>query len=166
MKNIYLIGFMGAGKSTVGKILADKLGATFKDMDAIIEASEGTSINEIFTNIGESYFRNLETVCLRDLSDASSLVVSTGGGIIERLENRKLLNKGMTVFLSVEWNLILERIAATNDRPLASRDDEWQSTYQLFCQRLPLYQDADCTIECLAKPPELIANEIIQTLKI
>ncbi len=93
MKNIYLIGFMGTGKSTVGKILAEELGADFVDTDKMVEEKTGRTISDIFENSSEDEFRRLETEVLRDITEKDSLVVSTGGGIVVTRGNLDLMKE-------------------------------------------------------------------------
>ena len=161
MSNLYLIGFMGTGKTTVGKYVAELLEMNFVDMDEMVVESEGCSINEIFKNKGEPYFREIESKILESISGSESLVVSTGGGCIESEFNRNLMKEsGDVVFIDTPWDEILERLVLSSDRPLASADDGWQQTHNLYKKRLPLYLSADFVINAAGRGPEDIAREI------
>ena len=91
MNNLYLVGFMGTGKTTVGKLVGQLLNKKFVDMDELIIESEGCSISDIFSHKGEPYFRDIETQVLKSIAGQQSLVVSTGGGCVEREKNRELI---------------------------------------------------------------------------
>ena len=119
MKNIILIGFMGAGKTKVGKLLAKTLGYGFVDMDELIEEREGLPIKEIFEKRGEKYFREKEKEWLKRLSLLEKIVLSPGGGIILSPENRKRLRKmGKVFYLKASPKAILERVKNESHRPL------------------------------------------------
>jgi len=152
---------MGAGKTTVGKHVAELLEKKFVDMDEMIVASAGCSINEIFRLKGEPYFREIESNVLENISREDSLVVSTGGGCIESKRNRNLMkDTGDVFFIDTPWSDLLERLVLSSDRPLASAEDGWEHTYKLYENRLPLYHSADFVINAAGKDPEDIAREI------
>jgi len=156
---------MGAGKSTVGKLLASALDRKFIDTDQNISQSVNMTINDIFAVKGESFFRDLETEFLKKLVSSVSKVVSTGGGIIERVENRELLKEsGRTVYLDVDWNEIKSRISDSPERPLILNSKNWDEIYDLFEKRLPLYRQADICIQAGGLSPEMITTEIIDKL--
>lgn len=119
-QNIVLIGFMGAGKTTIGKKLADKLNYQFLDTDSMIEDNAGISINEIFEIHGEEYFRDLETKLLKDLSgELSGAILSTGGGMPVREENIMLLREiGHVIYIKLSRKTMIERLKDDNKRPL------------------------------------------------
>ncbi len=127
-RGIVLTGLMGAGKTTVGKMLADRLSWRFVDTDVLIEEREGKSINEIFKENGEEYFRELETAVIREISEncgKEGTVVSTGGGLVVRECNRSYLKKtGTVVYLRASKETLLKRIRNTSDRPLLKGDME------------------------------------------
>ncbi len=157
---------MGAGKSSVGSVLAGELGVPFVDLDLQISEQAGKSIPLIFSEEGELVFRDLESFCLRSLSDKSSSVVSTGGGIIGRIENRTFMQKhGFVVYLSAEWETLKQRIGDTGGRPLAQPDDDWTSTRQLYRDRCPLYKEADLIISTDHRSILDIVNEISRYAK-
>ena len=142
--NIVLIGFMGCGKSSVGKKLAGALGYEFSDTDAMIEEAYGKTISAMFAEEGEEYFRNAETELLRKLStEAEGLVLATGGGMPMREENAALLREiGTVVFLEAKIETILERLQNDTGRPLADGEDREKRLRPLYEKRLPVYQEA------------------------
>ena len=136
---IYIIGFMGSGKSTLGKELAVALQLPFIDLDQEIELLEDLTISEIFSQFGETYFRHKETTILSDLTSAG--VYATGGGIVIRQINRELLrqNAECIIWLNTDWKVIWQRIKSSN-RPLVNVNSPSQIE-ELYLQRLPLYQE-------------------------
>ena len=142
--NIVLIGFMGCGKSTVGKKLAGALGDEFSDTDAMIEEAYGKTISAMFAEDGEEYFRNAETELLRKLSaEAEGLVLATGGGMPMREENAALLREvGTVIFLEAKIETILERLQNDTGRPLADGEDREKRLRPLYEKRLPVYREA------------------------
>ncbi|CAA7044842.1 unnamed protein product [Microthlaspi erraticum] len=124
-RSIYLVGMMGSGKTTVGKLMSKVLGYSFLDCDTLIEqAMDGTSVAEIFVHHGESFFRGKETDALKNLSLMYQVVVSTGGGAVIRPINWKYMHKGISIWLDVPLEALAHRIAAvgTNSRPLLHDD--------------------------------------------
>jgi len=161
----FLIGFMGAGKTTVGKVLAEKLGWCFMDLDQVIEQRSEKRISEIFAEQGERFFRDMESQVLSEVSTNAHTVVATGGGVIGREKNRHLMrNTGIVVFLDVPWKQLLERIGEGQGRPLAEGEDAVQRLTSLYEQRLPLYRTADLVIDCSRQSPEDLAEGIISRL--
>jgi shikimate kinase len=141
MNTIYLIGFMGAGKTTVGRELASTLGKPVFDMDVEIEKEAGMSIKEMFAQKGEDFFRKLETEMLRRLAGKDS-IITTGGGVILKMENRNLLkNTGTVLFLHASPEETIKRLAADTTRPLLQAGLE-QSVKDLYHTRLALYKEA------------------------
>jgi shikimate kinase len=162
MKNIYLVGFMGTGKTSVGKILAEKLKKEFVEMDAIIEQKEGNDIPEIFAQKGERHFRNLERKLLEELAARRDLVVSCGGGLVCDQENLDTLKASGTVFsLSASIPVIYERISQSTHRPLLNVENPLQKIESLLRQRLPYYQKAGHLIDTDEYTPSEIADKII-----
>ncbi|KAH7520711.1 hypothetical protein FEM48_Zijuj08G0174300 [Ziziphus jujuba var. spinosa] len=154
---IYLVGMMGSGKTTVGKILSQVLGYTFFDCDTLIEGEvHGTSVAEIFKLYGEAFFRDKETEVLQRLSLMRRLVVSTGGGAVVRPINWSYMQKGISVWLDVPLEALAERIAAvgTGSRPLLHHEtgDAYTKTYNrlsmLFEERSGSYANANARV-CL-----------------
>ncbi|NOX20467.1 MAG: shikimate kinase [Nitrospirae bacterium] len=166
MKNIVLVGFMGTGKTIVGRALAEWLGMEFVELDAEVEAEEGISIKEIFERYGEPYFRDLETEIVKRFSQKEGLVISTGGGVVLREENMKALReKGIIVCLWAEPETILERTSGNNERPLLNVDDPLNRIKELLQQRRPFYERADIMIKTDSKDLDTVVNEIIEKLK-
>ena len=145
-ENIVLTGMPGSGKSTVGKLLAPD-GYTFTDTDAEIEKRCGCTIKELIAQKGESYFRDIETEVIRDLSDRSCMIISTGGGAILREQNVRCLQRNGKLFF---LDAALTRIRATDDRPLSDTEDKLIALYN---QRIPLYRaTADVTVPDMETP--------------
>lgn len=143
-KNIVLIGFMGSGKSTVGRELQQRLGYPLVDMDQVIEERAGKPITAIFADDGEAAFRAMETSLLRELADPSAprRIISTGGGVVGNAENRVLLRRmGYVVWLDASIEAILERTSKNRQRPLLHTDDPAAKIRELMAVREPLYQE-------------------------
>lgn len=144
-KNIVLIGFMGSGKSTVGRELHHRLGYPLVDMDQVIEQRAGKPVTAIFAEDGEVVFRDMETQLLGELSapDAPRRIISTGGGVVGREENRALLRHlGYVVWLHAPIAVILDRTARSRERPLLHTDDPAARIAELMAARMPLYQES------------------------
>ena len=161
-KNIYLIGFMGAGKSSVSQAMAEYSGLREIDTDEEIVRREKRSIPEIFEQDGEDYFRKLETDLLRELSGRQGLIVSCGGGTILKEENRRLMKEsGEVVLLSARPETIYERVMGGKNRPLLNGHMNVDYIAELLAKRMPCYEQAK-TVEIATedKTPEQIAEEI------
>ncbi|RNA68952.1 shikimate kinase [Alteribacter keqinensis] len=159
-KTIYLTGFMGAGKSTVGKLLAQKLGLGFIDLDEYIEEKSGKTIPEIFTDSGEACFRNLESEALREVS-VKTAVISTGGGVTEKEENRKLMKRTGTVFfLDAPFYVLYERIRDDKSRPLARGEKE--VLRERYENRRPGYEWAALTLDTKGCSPYEVVQKALQ----
>lgn len=162
-KHLFLTGFMGAGKTSVGRPLANAMHLPFLDLDQIIVETSGRQIPEIFKTDGEAFFRDLETDCLLQLTAADPAVISTGGGIIGRSENRNFMHaNGTVVYLSAEWETLRQRIGDPASRPLARSDDGWMTTQRLWLERCPLYEQADLIIKTDNRTIPEIISEIIR----
>ncbi len=143
MNNIILCGFMGCGKSTVGKNLARKTGRKFVDMDLYIEQKANMSVSEIFDKYGEDGFRDMEHSACKELSDMSNLVVASGGGALTFERNcSEFKNKDIIVLLDVPLNIIKERLKNDKTRPLLQKPDKDKVMRELYERRLPLYKAA------------------------
>jgi shikimate kinase len=124
MKNkIYLVGSMGSGKSSIGRLLAKKLKLPHYDLDKIMEIDQGMSISTIFQKYNEEYFRNLESITLEKYSKLNSFVISTGGGAILKEKNQKLFNDGYVIYLKISLDAQYERIKNRSHRPLLDKKD-------------------------------------------
>ena len=142
---IYLVGFMGSGKTTIGRELAARIDTPFFDLDELIETSEKMSIRQIFATHGEVYFRKRERDLLRSTKHLESGVIATGGGTFTFDENIQFIqSEGMSVYLSAPYALLRARVAAKDDRPLF-RDD--MATHELYANRIRYYRMSDLTIE-------------------
>jgi|LSQX01.3.fsa_nt_gb shikimate kinase len=164
-ENIILIGFMGSGKSSVGKRLAEKLGYNFRDTDEMIVATEGLEIQEIFRKYGEVLFRNLETTLLVSITDTlEKTVLSTGGGIPTIDRNINLLRvMGQLIYLQASKNTIIERLAGDTTRPLLMGENPKERIEKLLNERRPIYERAaDVIINTDRKTIDDIVNEIIE----
>lgn len=161
--NIILIGFMGTGKTEVGKRLAERLSNDFLDTDELIEKSEGKKISDIFKDNGEEYFRNLETEVIETLQDYENYVLSTGGGIVLRDENVRLLKEiGPIVLLTARDDVILSRVSDKDDRPLLEQGDKAEKIKELLAKRALIYKAAaDYTVDTSDKSVDNIVEEII-----
>ena len=158
--NIYLIGMMGSGKSTVGKILAEKMKLLFIDLDSEIEKTGGKSVSEIFNQDGEDHFRKLESEELKQYSES---VVACGGGIILDEENRKYINEnGVAVLLTASMDELFKRLSDSNNRPILPDENTKKALTKLWMERLIDYLDtADFSIETNGKTPEQLTDEIL-----
>ncbi|MBI5700703.1 shikimate kinase [Candidatus Saganbacteria bacterium] len=165
--NIILIGFMGVGKSEVGKRAASRLGYNFLDTDELIEKIEGRKISEMFEKEGEKYFRDLETESLKTLVDFDDFVLATGGGIILREENVKLLHEiGKVILLTAATDTILSRIGSMKNRPLLEDGEKAQKIKEILQKRDPIYNSsADHKIDTTKKDVDSVAEEIIKYAK-
>ncbi len=166
MKNVYLTGFMGTGKTTLGEILSRKLGREFVEMDRVIEAREGKKITDIFAERGERYFRNREQEFLKELAAKTDLVVSCGGGLICHPGNLTLLKASGRIFsLKASSSTIYERIKKYTHRPLLNVVDPLKRIEELLVKREPYYQQADYAINTEQISPQEAADKIIAILK-
>ena len=164
-KNIILVGFMGAGKSTVAVELVECANHRLLDIDAEIEQRIGLSIQAIFRQHGESFFRDQETLSLAELRGQNGLVVATGGGIVCRPENRGLLRSlGFVVYLRATFLELQKRLSLSTDRPLIKEDPDWHALEVLFQSRSPFYEMADFIVDTDNKEPKVVAREILQRL--
>lgn len=160
IQRIYLVGFMGAGKSTVGRELALKLRWPFVDLDNEIERSEGLSVREIFDKFGEPRFRELERHHLGELSKRDRGVMALGGGTYMEKDNRKVIEEtGIAVWLDVTFSQIQERVRPDGSRPLLS---DIERAKRLYAERRSVYALAPIRIVTDARLPNEIAEDIIQ----
>lgn len=165
-RNVVLVGPMGAGKTTIGRALADELGATFQDTDALIEERSGASIAWIFDVEGEEGFRDRETSTIRDLAGGKGAVVATGGGAVLREENRRLLSgMGTVVYLETSVKQQLARTRRDRKRPLLRSGDREQVLSDLLAVRDPLYREiADLVVRTDGRGAKAVVNEIVAFL--
>jgi len=145
LRNIVLVGFMGCGKSTLGRVLNQKLSYPLIDTDQVIEEQTGKSVADIFSEDGEESFRTMETKLLKDMlsSECNHHIISTGGGMVLRPENRELLQRlGFVVWLFCSAEETFERTSRNNNRPLLQCDDPMALITRMLGERGPLYEDA------------------------
>jgi len=163
--NILLTGFMGAGKTTVGKKLAKRLGYFFVDTDREIEKEQGCSINEIFKYGGEECFRDLKTEILQKLQTKQNLVIATGGGMVLRNENRSLMQSlGTRVYLKVELQELMRRLKKDKKRPLLQKSKPEEHILEMLQQRKSIYEEAECIIDTTDLSPHQMVTEIIRKI--
>lgn len=164
---VILTGFMGSGKSSVGRVLAERLSCRFIDLDAEIVKAAGVSINELFARDGEAVFRLLESAQLeRILSKAERCVVATGGGAVIAPGNREMMRKlGITVNLMVTLEQVLQRLQGCDDRPLLAGEKAAERAAALMEGREQFYADADIRIDTDGKSVEDVAAVILSHLK-
>ena len=160
MKNIYLLGFMGSGKSEIGKRLSKSLGKNFIDMDKIIEKKEKMSIRGIFERFGEKYFRGKEKKLLEELDKERGKIISTGGGIVMDEENWKVLKNGITIYLKISFKEALKRLKKAEDRPLLLEGNREKIIGNLLKKRGPFYERADYIIPNEGKSIDEVVGEI------
>ena len=158
-RSIVLVGMMGAGKSSVGRRLAARLGIGFVDADTEIESAAGMSIPEIFARHGEGYFRSGEARVISRLLDGGPQVLATGGGAVMDQTTRDLVHiKGISVWLKADLDVLLKRTKRRSDRPLAEKIKD------LLPVREPVYALSDIVVQSRDEPHETIVEEIIAKL--
>lgn len=165
--NIFLIGFMGAGKSTIARTLQRELGFPLVEMDERIVQEQGMSINDIFAQYGEAHFREIESQLVVDLGKQEPSVVSCGGGVVVRPENTQNMKKsGRIVLLKASPETIFERVRNSTDRPILNGHMNVEYIAELMEKRRALYEEAaDITIQTDGKTREQICEEIIGKLR-
>ena len=165
MRNIFLTGFMGAGKTSVGRLLAVRLSYRFVDLDAKIVAEAKKSITEIFEKDGEAQFRKLESTVLARIAGETGAVVATGGGVVIAESNRRLMREsGVVVNLTATHESVLMRLSGDVTRPLLNGDNPAERVAALMAEREAFYADADLTIATDGKSLEDIVAELIARL--
>lgn len=163
--NISLVGMMGCGKTTIGKLLASYTGYSFVDIDELIVQNERMSIPQIFEQNGEDYFRTLESQLLEQLLNKDNQVISTGGGIVKLDSNLNLLKEKSKVFyLKACVDVLYERVKEDSNRPLLKTDNVKLKIESLLNERCSLYEKAHFIIEA-DKMPEYVVSQIIEKLK-
>ena len=164
-KNIFLVGFMGAGKSTVGRILAERIGYRYCDADKFIETRAGTTITQIFADHGEEYFRDLESESMEALSTKEKQVIATGGGVVQRDRNWDAMNSGgVSIYLKAPIEVIWDRIKYSKTRPLLQVENPLETARELLNKRTPMYEKADLIVDTSNLTLEEVAEEIIRTI--
>jgi shikimate kinase len=160
---VYLVGFMGAGKTTLARRLAARLDWRVEDIDERIEAREGRTVSAIFASSGEPYFRDLERRVLVDLLPVRHVVVATGGGTFADAENRSLINRdGLSVWLDVPLARIVDRVPADGRRPLAADRAQFE---RLFLARRAVYQQAHVHLDADDRAVDALVEQLIDRLE-
>lgn len=167
MRNVFLIGPMGAGKSTIGRLLAKELKYPFKDSDREIEARTGADIPWIFDVEGEDGFREREEAMIAELVQEHGIILATGGGVVMREANRRALSaNGLVVYLRTSVDQQLQRTSKDRQRPLLLNADPEKVLRDLMARRDPLYSEiADVTIDTDQRGPKIVVNTILGRLQ-
>ncbi len=165
-ENVVLVGFMGSGKSSVGRLLARTLQGRFVDTDRLVVDRAGRDITEIFATDGEGFFRQEESRALRSLLGGSRLVVATGGGILTVPENVPALRRlGFVVWLTASEEVIWERVSRNRKRPLLHTDNPRETVRALLAKRNPLYAAAaDITVDTTGLTHAEVAGRICEAI--
>lgn len=162
---IVLVGMMGAGKSTVGRRMATRLGLSFVDADTEIETAARMTIPEIFAAHGEPFFRDREARVIARLLDGAPCVIATGGGAWMRSETRERIRaKGISIWLRADSDVLLRRVKRRSDRPLLQTEDPAATIERLVAERYPVYAEADLTVSSREVPHDRIVDECIAAL--
>jgi len=158
---VVLVGFMGSGKSSVGRELARRFGVPFVDVDAWIESATGCRVRDLFAREGEAAFREREKAALREVLSVKGCVVATGGGAFVDEENRVLLRSyAPVVYLDAAVETLLERLAADLGRPLLRGGDREEVVRELLSRRVPGYRTADVTVPTDGRTVEEVAGQV------
>lgn len=162
-RNLVLVGLMGAGKSAVGRIVAQQLGLPFVDTDTEIERVSRMTIPELFAAYGEDEFRALETRVIKRLMRSGPRVVSTGGGAFINDKTRKQIERsgGLSVWLNADLEVLWERVNKRDNRPLLKTENPKQTLKDLMDKRYPIYALADITVQSRDERKEVIAAEVL-----
>ncbi len=167
MNNLYLVGFMGTGKSAVGRELAKKLKRHFVDLDGLIELKEKRPIADIFAKEGEAYFRKIESKMLREVAKEKGFVAACGGGIVIIEENIKMMkDSGIMICLSARPEVILKRVSGATHRPLLNVENPQEKIELLLKLRSPYYAKADKTIDTSKLSIKEVVAKILKLLPV
>ena len=165
-RSLVLIGLMGAGKSSVGKRLAATLHLPFTDADNEIEEAAGETIQEIFANHGEAYFRDGERKVIARLLSSGPQVLATGGGAYMDPETRnRIADSGLSIWLRAELPILMKRVRRRSNRPLLATGDPKETMKKLMDQRYPVYAEADLVVETRDAPHDTVVGEIVDMLE-
>jgi shikimate kinase len=164
-RSLVLVGMMGAGKSSIGRRLATRLGIPFVDADTEIEEAHRMTIPDIFATYGEAYFRSGETRVIARLLEGGPQVLATGGGAFMNPDTRAAIAvHGVSVWLKAEFDVLMRRIKRRQDRPLMKTEDPGETLRTLMAERYPVYGQADITIQSREVPHDKIVDEIVVAL--
>jgi len=157
---------MGAGKTTVAKILSKRLNYNFVDLDLDIEKEQRISISEMFEKHGEKYFRDVETDSLRKISERSNQIISTGGGIVIKDENWEIMKStGVTIYLKASIEMLFDRVKHKTTRPLLNVENPFEKAKELFNARESLYENSDIVLDREGLEPGDVAVAIIKEIR-
>lgn len=163
--SIVLVGLMGAGKSSVGRRVATRLGLPFYDADTEIEAAAGCSISDLFARYGEAAFRAGERRVMRRLLDGPRAVIATGGGAFVDSETRAVIAaRGVSIWLRADLEVLTKRVSGRDHRPLLKEGDPRAVLSALMEKRHPIYAEADLVVESLDQPTDLTVHAVLQAL--
>lgn len=164
-RSLVLVGMMGAGKSAIGRKLAQRLYLPFIDADAEIERAAGMNISDIFAKHGEPYFRAGEARVIARLLEGGPQVLATGGGAFMHPQSREAIRaKGISVWLKAEYDVLMKRIKRRGDRPMLKTEDPGETLRRLMQERDPVYAEADVIVHSREVPHEIIIAEIISAV--
>ena len=162
-KNLVLTGMMGVGKSTVGKMLANKLTYNFIDIDKLIENEEGCTINQIFKNKSENYFRRIEnSITLKELNKNNSVISLGGGAFLSKSIRKAVKNSSISFWLDVNANELFKRLSKTKKRPLLYKKDLKVTINKIYLERRKTYSEANFRIKCDFLKPQVIVNKVLK----
>ncbi|NMO94695.1 shikimate kinase [Paenibacillus lemnae] len=166
-RNIILVGMMGTGKSTAGRLIAQELDYTFVDLDQEIEMAAGRPIADIFASDGEPVFRDLESAMLEQMCSRKGLVIATGGGAVLRKENCELMSrKGWVAALTAEIPAIVERVSGDRSRPLLSGGDLEERVRRIMEERKECYSFAEVTVDTTGLSAHEVGREILMHYRV
>ena len=164
-RNLVLVGLMGAGKSAIGRLVAQQLSVPFIDSDHEIERVSRMSISDLFAAYGEEEFRALESRVMKRLLKSGPRVVSTGGGAFINERTRKHIKRGgLTIWLKADLDVLWERVSKRDTRPLLKTENPRQTLENLMNARYPIYAEADLTVQSRDVRKEVIANEVLTSV--
>jgi shikimate kinase len=165
-KGIVLIGFMGAGKSSIGRVLSRRLRMPFVDTDRYVERQAGTTIAQIFAHAGEAVFRDMEHRALEELLKKPPAIIATGGGVVTREDNWPLLERlGTVIYLRGNSDTLFERVSRHSHRPLLKAPNPRETFDTLLQGRKPLYEKAELTVDTDESRSEEVAERVVGALK-
>jgi shikimate kinase len=165
-RSIVLIGLMGAGKTTIGRRLAVHLNLPFSDADQEIETAAGCTVSEIFARHGEPAFRDGERKVIARLLDGERRVLATGGGAFMNAETRALIReRGLSIWLRADIDLLMERVGRRQNRPLLKTGDPRAVMERLMAERHPVYAQADVVVDSTGAPHDHIVQDVIRAIK-
>ncbi len=165
-RSIVLVGLMGAGKTTVGRRLAQRLGLSFVDADAEIERAAGETIPEIFERRGEATFRDGERRVIARLLEESPQVLATGGGaFMDETTRANIAARGISVWLKADLDVLMKRVGRRSNRPLLKQDDPRRVMERLMAERYPVYAEANVTVESIEGPHDGVVDLVIAAIE-